>query len=151
MNRYILGVLFYCVCFCACNRKGIASYTGVDTAQIINQVFSSKKIMEDIPDTIHAITIIKSQKFKYYNSSWPNASGRLKLFYVADTPGADEGLKRYSKITDKPLRYVITRFAFKVDSAMVYIYGINQRIDYRYNLLKKNDGWKITKVNWSIE
>jgi hypothetical protein len=149
-------ILFLCIIYshflCSCNNNGTGlNATGTDTTQILTQVFSSQKLLESIPSTIHTISLIKSKKIPYYNNSWPGNAGKLNIIYVDETPKNTEKPHFGSKLTDPPIRYVITKFSIKADSANVNLYGINFMTDYYYKLIKKDDKWQITWSNWAIE
>jgi hypothetical protein len=137
---------------CSCNKHNSKQpATGIDTAQIITQVFNSKKILESIPAGIDTIYLIKSSKFKHYNNSWPKTVKKLKLIYLDDTPENTIKLSHAAKVTDRPLRYIVTDFSIKPDSANIWIYGINQWIDYHYNLVRKDGNWKIIRSGRLME
>ncbi|HMG07540.1 MAG TPA: hypothetical protein VK609_03470 [Mucilaginibacter sp.] len=147
----ITFIAFICSLYlCSCHT-GKTGHKTADTTQIISTAFNAGKFRDGIPKTVDTIYIIKSEKFKYYNSSWPNEVDKLKIVYIDDTPEVSESLKPESKITDKPLRYVVTTFSINSDSATVTIYGINQRTDYNYKFAKKNNEWLVSQVGWQIE
>lgn len=151
MKKLFFLSFIICLYFCSCNSGSVSQHTGADTAQIITQVFNSKKLSEGIPPGIDTVYLIKSKKFSYYNPSWPRSINKLKVIYLDDIPQNTEGLDRTSKITDKPLRYLINKFSIKTDSVNISVYGINQRTEYNYRLIRKNANWQIIWSGWGID
>jgi hypothetical protein len=144
-------IIGFICCLCSCDSRRSEQYTGADTAQIITQLFNSKKIIENIPPVIDTIHLIKSKKFIYYNDSWPRKIGKLSIAYIDETP-ENMGRPHFgSKLTNQPIRYVITKFSIIGDTANVNIYSVNFFLDYYSKLIKKNNNWEIVQLNWAIE
>ncbi len=100
-----------------------------------------------IPDSIY---FIKS-KNGLYNSSWPTKIKQIKIGYLKETSVNVKRLERSERITDKPLRYIVTSFNISNDSSHLVVYGINQLTDYTYHLRKVNNTWKIVEFTYKME
>lgn len=157
LSNYLnsLFIMVACmVCFSCrtqpCCSKIWETSSGKDTSDILSTILTSGKIKEDmyiIPDSIY---FIKS-KNGLYNSSWPTKIKQIKIGYLKETSVNVKRLERSERITDKPLRYIVTSFNISNDSSHLVVYGINQLTDYTYHLRKVNNTWKIVEFTYKME
>jgi hypothetical protein len=149
MKGLIIG--FICSLYlCGCTST-VNNNKRTDTIQIVKSIFNSDKVKAGIPNNVDTIYVIKSHKFKFYNKFWPVDVNQLKIVYIEESKESTEPLIPGSKITDRPIRYVVTKFSVQADSASASIYGINHRTDYNFKFVKKDDKWIISHTSWQIE
>lgn len=134
----------------ACNRIPVNQVDRYeDSLAILKTVLLSENFQKEIPDEIDTIYLLKSKK--YYNSSWPVKLADLSIQYIEDKP--ENQVTNYPgvKKPDNRFRYAIPFFKIENDSAKIFCYEFNGRIDFKYKLQKKGDKWVITSEEIGME